>query len=284
MTDQLKGLLITTIGVLVIVPDSLLIRLIEADTMTLIALRAGISCIAMGLYFLSTGGKIGRFGRAAFLFAVTEASGTFLFVVALENTSVASTLFLVSTSPIMSAALSRIALGERISRRTIWTILGALIGIAIIASGTTEGAPQRWIGDMAALGVALSLAIAFTTVRHTPDLPVVPALTLAYALAAIAAGLFAPTLRLHGIEWLWIFLNGGVFVPVGFLLMSIGPRYITSAEVSLILLLEAVLAPLLVWAVLAEHPGSRVIFGGMIVLGVLLVSNLLHLKQRAKSN
>ena len=279
MTDQLKGILITLLGVLVIVPDSLFIRLIHADTMTIIFWRSGISFMVMSLYCTFTGGWR-RFGPAGWLFAVTEALGSFLFIVALENTSVASTLFLVSTAPIFSALLSWMALGERLSRRMILTILGALVGIALIASGSSEGQPQRWIGDLAALGVAFSLGVAFTTVRKAPDLPVVPALAVAYAMAAIAGGLLAPTFLLEGLEWLWIILNGGIFVPLGFALMAVGPRYITSAEVSLILLLEAVLAPILVWSVLGEHPGQRIILGGMIVLFVLLVSNLFSLRRK----
>ena len=280
MSPQLKGILITGLGVLVIVPDSLMIRLIDAHEMTIVFWRAGMSCMVMALWCTLTGGWR-RLGPAALLFAITEAAGTVLFIVALENTSVASTLFLVSTSPIFSALLSRFALGERLSRRMILTILGALMGIAVIASASTDGDPQRWIGDLAALGVALSLGIAFTTVRHTPDLPIVPALTLAYGIATLVAAAFAPTFMLHGVEWVWIAINGGIFVPLGFALMAIGPRYITSAEVSLLLLLEAVLAPILVWAVLGENPGQRVLLGGAIVLVVLLISNLVSLKRRS---
>ena len=281
MTPQLKGILITLAGVLIIVPDSLMIRLIEAPAFTIIFWRSLFSCAAMVLIASFTKGWR-WLSPPALLFAVTEASGTFLFIVALDNTSVASTLFLVSTAPLMSAVLSWLVLGERLKRRMVWTIAISLIGIAIIASGEEGGAPSRLLGDMAALGVALSLAVAFTTVRHSPDLPVVPALALAYILASLAATIFATTLAVHSTDWIWIILNGGIFVPIGFLLLSIGPRYITSTEVSLILLLEAVLAPLLVWAVLAENPGERVILGGAILIGVLMISNLISLRRRKR--
>ena len=82
MTNQLKGILITALGVLVIVPDSLLIRLIDADTMTMIFWRTTISCAVMALWCTITRGWA-RLGGAALLFAITEASGSFLFVVAL---------------------------------------------------------------------------------------------------------------------------------------------------------------------------------------------------------
>ena len=56
--------------------------------------------------------------------------------------------------------------------------------------------------------------------------------------------------------------------------LTISPRFITSTEISLLILLESVLAPILVWAVLAEHPGQWAILGGTIVLSALLAYNL----------
>ena len=62
-------------------------------------------------------------------------------------------------------------------------------------------------------------------------------------------------------------------------LLAIGPRFITSAEVSLLILLESILAPLLAWAVIDEHPGAYALAGGAIVVGALLVSNLVALRR-----
>ncbi len=284
MTNQLKGVLITALGVLAIVPDSLMVRLIDADAMTIIFLRSGISCLVLMTYLLITRSIPKILSRAAIIFALSEAAGSFLFIVALENTSVASTLFLVSTAPVFSAIISWLVLRERLNRRMVWTIIGALVGVAIIASGASGDNAHKLTGDLAALGVAVSLAIAFTAVRHTPSLPIVPALTIAYALASLAGLILAPAYLLEGIEWLWIILNAAIFVPLGFVLMSMGPRYITAAEVSVILLLEAVLAPLLVWFVLGENPGSRVLLGGAVVLAVLLASNLYSLRKRRSSD
>jgi drug/metabolite transporter (DMT)-like permease len=61
--------------------------------------------------------------------------------------------------------------------------------------------------------------------------------------------------------------------------LVLGPRYLSSAEVALLILLESVLAPLLVWAVVGEDPGIWAIFGGAVVIGALLVSNLIALRR-----
>ena len=64
---------------------------------------------------------------------------------------------------------------------------------------------------------------------------------------------------------------------------SLGPRYISAPEVSLLILLESVLAPLLVWAVISENPGFWALAGGGVVIGALLVSNGSLFHKTAKS-
>lgn len=50
----------------------------------------------------------------------------------------------------------------------------------------------------------------------------------------------------------------------------LGPRYLPAAEVSMITMLEIVVGPLLVWAVLGEAPpGQSLIGGAVIVLAIL---------------
>jgi drug/metabolite transporter (DMT)-like permease len=49
--------------------------------------------------------------------------------------------------------------------------------------------------------------------------------------------------------------------------------------VALLILLESVLAPLLVWLVIGEQPGYWTIVGGVVVLGVLVVSNVVALRR-----
>ena len=70
------------------------------------------------------------------------------------------------------------------------------------------------------------------------------------------------------------------FILCSSVLLALGPRYITSAEVGLLVLLESVLAPLLAWAFVGENPGGYALVGGAIVIGTLCVSNLVALSRR----
>jgi drug/metabolite transporter (DMT)-like permease len=79
-----------------------------------------------------------------------------------------------------------------------------------------------------------------------------------------------------------LILAHGAFISVSTCLLTLGPRYLASAEVALLILLESVLAPLLVWAVVGEDPGSWGIIGGAVVIGALFASNLWALRNNRR--
>jgi drug/metabolite transporter (DMT)-like permease len=197
---------------------------------------------------------------------------------------VANALFIVSTSPIFAAIASWIFLQERFSKRMIWTTAFALIGISIITSGSHTGEKSSLLGDALALSAAATLAFAFTTARSAKNISMVPATGIGYGLTAVICLPFIQLASLSGHELILLILLGAMFVPLGTALMSLGPRYITAAEVSLLLLLEAVLAPLLVWYVVEENPGKYALIGGAIVLTTLFASNVIGLKRTHKNH
>jgi len=282
--DQAKGLLLTAIGVLAIVPDSILIRLIQADILTITFWRALIpgvliSTAVLLFYRKPTLSFIKSPGASGIIFIVTHSIGTLLFVVAIELTSIASALFIISTSPVFAAIISRIFLKEKISLRMIFTIVGALIGIGFITFGSFNEEEFFAVGDVAALGVAICLAISLTAARSASNFSMIPAVGISSLLTPLCIVYFINPFNLLYLDWIYILLLGVVFAPIATCLIATGPRYITSAEVSLLLLLEAVLAPILAWLILFEIPHSSTIYGGLIVLSVLIVSNIIALRQ-----
>ena len=282
--DQAKGLLLTAIGVLAIVPDSILIRLIQADILTITFWRALIpgvliSTAVLLFYRKPTLSFIKSPGASGIIFIVTHSIGTLLFVVAIELTSIASALFIISTSPVFAAIISRIFLKEKISLRMIFTIVGALIGIGFITFGSFNEEEFFSVGDVAALGVAICLAISLTAARSASNFSMIPAVGISSLLTPLCIVYFINPFNLLYLDWIYILLLGVVFAPIATCLIATGPRYITSAEVSLLLLLEAVLAPILAWLILFEIPHSSTIYGGLIVLSVLIISNIIALRQ-----
>jgi len=286
MSEYLKGLLLTIIGVLVITPDSLLIRLIDADSWTVVFWRNGLSGLAilLGLllyYRRNFLAKILGIGWAGLIMGVVWALGTLCFVYSIQTTLVANTLFILSTSPIFAALIAWLVLREAVSRRTWITIAFSLVGIAIIAWGSTEdGAKGSLLGDLAALGTALAVAISFSIARHNRSISMIPAIGISSIFAGLIAFPFAAPLAESADKVMPILLIGLVVAPIGASLMVIGPRYLPAADVSLLLLLEAVLGPLWVWWMLKEFPGIYTLVGGAFVLVTLAISNAILLLRR----
>lgn len=285
MTEHSKGLLITALGVLFIVPDSLFIRLIDADTMTVAfwrSLTSGAVATA-GLLLLARRDSfraIRATGWQGLVYAGGVCASGVLFVVAVRLTSVANVVFILAAMPIFAALFSRIVLGERIGRRMVLTMLAVAVGLAVIAYGSGTDERTSIYGDAVALGIAAVFAIALTAARTKRHVPMAPAVPVAFLGAALLLWPFADVWSIPDGQWWLVAAHGGFFIVMSMTLLSVGPRYIASAEVALLVLLESVLAPLLVWGVIGEFPGDWVVAGGAIVLGALLVSNLVVLARR----
>lgn len=284
-STQAKGLAIVLTGVLIITPDTLLIRLIATDHWTLLVWRGflmaiGLAALLVAVYrgrTLSIVKAIGVRGLwAAALFSV----GTVLFVVALTYTSVANTLIIVASAPFFAALASRIFLRERIARHTWIAIVVALGGIAVLAWDSLG--KSSLLGDLAALGVAVSLGLEFTIVRHARAVNMIPAMAISGVIVGLGALLVTAPAALDATQLGYMLLMGLVVVPVSFALITLGPRYIPAPEVGLMLLLETVLGPFWVWLVIDEAPSALAVAGGAVVVATLAAHSALSLRQQRR--
>jgi drug/metabolite transporter (DMT)-like permease len=286
MNTHLKGLIITALGVLFVVPDSLFVRLIDGDAAS-IAFWRGITAgsviltgvlLFQGFRGIRTVAQTGRNGLLyTFLIAITAPG----FVFAVSLTSVANVVFILASMPVFAAIFSRIFLGEAISQRMVLTMAGVFAGLGVIAWGSGETHGAHWHGDLIALGVSASFAGAMTTARQLRAVSMIPAIPLAFLGASLAIWPVAQPMAVWHANWPLI-LAHGAFISVSTCLLTLGPRYLASAEVALLILLESVLAPLLVWAVVGEDPGSWAIIGGAVVIGALFASNLWALRNNRR--
>lgn len=283
MSQYTKGFLITLAGVLVITPDTLLIRLIDADSWTLLFWRGALSAVGIAVGVFATQGvrAFGAFrtiGLPGLSIAVIFSLGTTCFVISVNTTLVANTLFITATSPVFAALISRFVLKEAVSRRTWMTILATMAGIAIIASGSLGAGQGNVWGDLAAVGAAVSTAATFSIARAKKSASMVPAMSVAGVCVALIALCFTTTVAVPAQDVAWMAILGLVVAAGGFALLATGPRYLPAPDVSLLLLLEAILGPLLVWALLGEFPGERTLIGGAVVLVAMVASNLIALR------
>lgn len=284
MPDQVKGLLITFLGVLFVVPDALFVRLIDADAMTIAFWRLALvgSCVACW-FALREGAAPFRAVLATGWFGAVYMAGVglsgLLFVLAVSLTSVAHVVFIIAALPVFAAVFSRVFLSEPIRPRMVFTMVAVAVGLAVIAFGAHESAQATLKGDLVALLVAAVFAAALTAARRVRGTSMVPGMAIGCLGAALVALPFAAPFSVPAADVPLVMAHAG-FILGSSVLLALGPRYITSAEVGLLILLESVLAPLLAWAVVGENPGRYALLGGCIVVRALAASNAVALLQR----
>ena len=214
-------------------------------------------------------------GRPVVLVASCMAAASTCFIFSLAYTSVANTLILMSTGPYVAGLLGWLWLGERVPLRSWLTMSVALTGtIVMVSSSYARG---TGFGDLLAILMAVSFAIATVLVRRHPEIQMAPAAALATALTGLIALPLAEPFAISPRDFaLLAFFGVGQF-GAGFLLFMTGARLLPAAETALIGMLETVLGPFWVWLVLAERPSPGSLTGGALIFGALAVNTALDL-------
>jgi len=277
------GVLIAFAGAFLLSFDTLLLRMIGAEPLQM-AFWRGLSMFAAGcaaLFILKVvrphadlrmlNGKTGV--TVAWFYGIASIS----FVASAMMTSIANMLLIIATAPFWAAILAIVILNERPSRATLVACGVAFSGMLVVAWPGLRGGINA--GDAIALVAALSMACAFVVSRRTrANLALAPALgglMSAIVLMPFVGGFWLgswQSMVLMGVE-------GLLLVPLALDLLAMAPRYLPAPRVGLFLLLETVLGPLWIWAVLAEAPTAYALSGGLIVVATLALHSLYSMRR-----
>ena len=194
-----------------------------------------------------------------------------LYILAFARTSVATVTFLIAAGPLSGAFFGRVMLGERLHRSTVIAIAIAGVGIGVMAArGVDTG---RVDGFVLAAVIPAILGLYNVLIRSTPNVdPVIPAIisnSLAIPVTLVmtwrGAGLDMPI----G-DAILGFSAGFVLIGVGLPLFNLGHRSVPTAQISLLIMTEVVLAPLWVWIWPGEAPATATLIGGALVIGAVV--------------
>jgi drug/metabolite transporter (DMT)-like permease len=205
-------------------------------------------------------------GRAGLAMAVCLAAASASFIIALNNASVASVLFIQALAPLVAVVLSQVFLGEHATRRT-WIAMGlAVIGVAMMVGGPHLGSG---IGLLFAFIMSFLFAVSIVLTRYARHVSLAPGSAISQLLVFVCALSFAHPTSIAGSD-LWRLAILGVFqMGLGQLCFVIGARLIAASETALLTLLEVVLGPVWVWLFYRENPGTATLIGGFVVLGAV---------------
>lgn len=248
-------------------------RQLSLDAATQVGGRAVFAALALLAYvaIVERGNVVGAWrsiGVAGVGLAVCLAAASCAFILALNETSVARVLFIQAIAPVLAALLARVLLGEPIGPRTAVALALAVAGVAIMLGAPGGGDVT---GDLLALVMALSFALALVITRHRREVSMAPATCLSQVLLMVAFLPFSSLGDAGGGDLVVLAALGAGQIGLGLIFLTIGARLIPAAQVGLITLLEVVLGPLWVWLALDERPGTLTLVGGAVVVAAIVI-------------
>jgi drug/metabolite transporter (DMT)-like permease len=289
--NPLFGIYLALFGILVLSPDTMFMRFSEMEALQMVGWRGSLSGSLLIVWWLTV--NIGRlraripeiFTAAGMVIILAHCANSALFSFGIASSPVFLVLLGVSTVPVFSSILAHLMLGEAASKATWLATLGVVSGIVIAISGESRAGIginlQSFLGALAGLGVAFTLALTFVMLRKHRNVPLVPTLGLgALSAGLIGISIVGPSVMLDGNPWA-IAVTGAIILPISFLSLSFASRYTHASNVSLIMLLETILGPIWVWIGIGEQPSPMMLIGGAIVL-ICLFAYLLHTANGAR--
>ena len=288
-------------GILIVTPDACLVRWVRSEggsVQAVLFMKYLFVCLTMGVFIIvHVGGwqkviKSIKAGPKHIAVAALAQVGVGVSLnLAFAFTVVARALFGLALSVLWSALISRVVLKEKLPIRTVLAVLSAIACAFVVYlpgfvpslnssdSNQTQADQATLHGDFFGVLAGASLGTTVATSRSAKlrapgcqtlvgvlfGTPLVVVIALAWA-SAVGVPIVSST------KTALIGALNGVCVGGCYIGTLIAPRYILSAEVGLIGLLELVLGPLWVFAGFGEVPSLFTLVGG----GMLIVVLALH--------
>ena len=278
--DHLRGLALCAIGVVVISPDALIVRSVEANAWTTVAWRGIFTVVGtvalLRLLRPADGHRSWRPTGPHVFAGALFAAASIAFVSALDRTDAASVLVIIAAGPLIASVLGRVFLRQRAAARTWLTGIAVVAGLSLILGGSIGQGDLD--GDLLALAGATCFAGYLTVSRAARPADMTPAIAIGGVGAAIAGGIAGADVSIDASDMLLLALLGVVILPISLTLITRATRHVPAPEVNLVALLETLLGPLWVWLVIGERPSAEVLAGGVLVVGAVTIHSALALR------
>jgi drug/metabolite transporter (DMT)-like permease len=209
--------------------------------------------------------------------------GFIAYIISMTEITVANVLFIISTQTIWLATFGYLFLKEKISLKTLFSIILAMIGITVMIGGSLDSGSL--FGSLVALFVPINFAFLIILIRKFEKLDLVPALFYGGLIIIVVGFFMSKTIIITPHDLLISFCLGVFQHAFGFICIVIGARTTPVVTVGLLMLTETLLGPFWVWLFLKEIPPMSVFVGGsIIVIAVILKTLKLKHFNAAQSN
>ncbi|MBC7875671.1 MAG: DMT family transporter [Anaerolineales bacterium] len=237
-----------------------------------IAILAGRSLFAAVVFLIYLRRVPTRFSFWQVLAAVMFILTQFLFITSTKLTTAANSIFLQYTAPIYVVLLAYWLLGEKPSRTDWFSLLIIFIGLTLFFGD--ELSTDGFYGNLLAILSGVTSAIMMVSFRAQKDGSPEESNLIAFLVTATFGIPFILKETWTVNSWLILAFLGIFQIGFAFIFFTKGIKHIPALEANLIGTLEPVLNPIWVFLFYGEKMGKFALFGGLVVLGGVILSTV----------
>lgn len=283
MSNNVKGLGITSLGVFIMSLESLFIRFTTIDSITFSFYLGIFMFVSMSATLLIKQREVikdirkNSFSILVFC-AILMASSNIFFISAIKSTSVANVVLIFGTSALFSSFFAYLLYKERISRNIIVASFFMFIGLFIIFSDSLG--VGNLLGNIYALLCTSTFSFSFVLLAKYTKISRVVLTALTGLFLSLITIILTDSIIIDMNNFLIIAIMGLLITPISRVLIGNGTKYINASEVSLLMIIETIMAPIWVWLFLKEIPSSNTFIGGSIIIATLVINSLYTLRKK----
>lgn len=247
--------------------SGVLIKIMDWQPLAILAGRSLFASVVFLIYLRRVPMRFNRWQLlAAGMFILTQ----FLFITSTKLTTAANSIFLQYTAPIYVMLLAYWWLGEKPSRTDWFAMLVIFLGLTLFFGDqlSTEG----FYGNLLAILSGVTSAVMMVAFRAQKNGDPAESNLIAFLVTAAFGLPFVLKETWTVNSWLILAFLGIVQIGFAFIFFSKGIKHIPALEANLIGTLEPVLNPIWVFLFYGESMGKFALFGGLVVLGGVILS------------
>lgn len=282
MTNNAKGLALTSLGVFIMSLESLFIKFTTVSPF-LFSFYIGIFMfISMFSTFIFKEKAVLKKALNTNLpmmivCAILMGTSNIFFITAVKTTTVANVVIIFSTAALFSALFAYLFYKEKITKNIIIASFFMFVGLFIIFNDKLEIGSIE--GNIYALFCTALFATSYVLLSRYKDMNRVILTAFSGLALSIIAFFFCDELTIDFRTLAVVMIMGLLISPISRVLLGTGAKYISASEVSLLMIIETIMAPIWVWIFLNEVPSSYTFIGGSIIIVTLIINSIYTLKK-----
>lgn len=219
--------------------------------------------------------KLNYFGILMICASLMGISNVF-FISAIKTTTVANVVIIFGTSALFSALFSYLFFKQKVGKNIYYASFFMFVGLFIIFNEQLGLGELK--GNLFALICTISFAIAFVLLSKYKEINRVVLIGMSGLVLSVISLFLVENFFIDFYNFLLVSVMGLLITPISRVLISNGTKYINASEVSLLMIIETVMAPIWVWIFLNEVPISSTLIGGSVIIITLIINSIYTLK------